>query len=50
MDIFLQFKHHFHDQSYFSIIVIHFQLFPYMFNIQEAASKTKAGGINLTNM
>ena len=29
MGIFLQFKSHFHDQSYFSIIVIHVQLFQY---------------------
>ena len=26
MGIFLQFKRHFHDQSYFSAIVIHIQL------------------------
>ena len=26
MGIFLQFKRHFHDQSYFSAIVVHIQL------------------------
>ena len=33
MGIFPQFKRHFHDQSYFSFMVIHFQLFLFMFNI-----------------
>ena len=33
MGIFLQFKRHFNEQSYFSIIVIHVQLFSFMYNV-----------------
>ena len=33
MGIFLQVKRHFHEQSYFSVIVIYVQLFSFMFNI-----------------
>ena len=33
MGILLQFKRLFHDQSYLSVIVIHVQLYSFMFNI-----------------
>ena len=41
MGIFLQLKRHFHDQSYFSVIVIHVQLFSVYstFLVKETASK-----------
>ena len=52
MGIFLQFKRHFHEQSYFSVTVIHLQFFLYIyltFLVQETASKKEAGRINLIN-
>ena len=51
MGILLQFKRLFHDQSYLPVIVIHIQLYSFMFNIlgTRTASKKKTGRINLIN-
>ena len=43
MSVFLQLKRLFHDQSYFSVIVIHAQL------CKQTASKKKIGSISLIN-
>ena len=51
MGIVLQFKRLFHDQSYLFVIVIHVQLYSFMFKIlgTRTTSKKKTGRINLIN-
>ena len=41
MGILVQFKRLFHDQSYLSVIVIHVQLYSFMFNILGARNSLK---------
>ena len=53
MSIFLQFKHPFYDQSYLSVITIHFHFFSFKFNVLGTASKKKkkkTGRISLINI
>ena len=49
MGILLQFKRLFHDQSCLFVIVIHVQLYSFMFNIHKNRPKKKTGRINLIN-